>query len=322
MFEESADAGAAGNSQTPSFLRTHGNRSHSSPRRNGLSSKAEGKRRQVSSSPEPEGADAQEEEEEGEGDEEDEEEEEEVRKLVGSSKAKGGLKSRPIARQSIPEEEESENEDFGGSPAGGDDAQQSENENVEEEQEAEADEEEKDEEEEERRAASRKNKGKGRASQSQSASPAKRVPKPKAAARTKVTAANSRKRDRDDSPDEDGGKILLAMSSFRWCATTFSDADFFVVRRSHRHRVEPLEYWRNERVIYKRRQSGLGITDVVRVPKDPAESLVHRKRGGKRGPSQSRVKSEVPEEEGVDDLTEADGVVMDYDTQEEVTRRS
>lgn len=102
------------------------------------------------------------------------------------------------------------------------------------------------------------------------------------------------------------------------------------VRRSARHRLEPLEYWRNERVVYKRRQSGIAIEDVVRIPKEripmPHD---HRKKGGagtanNRGRSASRDKSEapqLPEETGVDDATDPDGLVWSWEGDAEVSRR-
>ena len=39
-------------------------------------------------------------------------------------------------------------------------------------------------------------------------------------------------------------------------------------RRSKRTRVEPVAYWKNEKVIYNRRESGIGgpgVADVIRV---------------------------------------------------------
>ncbi|KAM0754126.1 hypothetical protein T439DRAFT_378211 [Meredithblackwellia eburnea MCA 4105] len=106
------------------------------------------------------------------------------------------------------------------------------------------------------------------------------------------------------------------------------------VRRSGRQKIEPLEYWRNERVIYKRRQSGLGIDAVVRIEKEPVVSLNHRRKGAsggrrqgsratikKRSPS-AGVKSEIPEEEeGVDEMTDEDGIVWSWEGDCEVQRR-
>lgn len=67
----------------------------------------------------------------------------------------------------------------------------------------------------------------------------------------------------------------------------------------------------------------MGINAVVRIPKPPAESLVHKGRHrshtAKRGQS-ARIKSEIPEEEGVDDMTDPDGIVWSWEGNEEVTR--
>jgi hypothetical protein len=99
------------------------------------------------------------------------------------------------------------------------------------------------------------------------------------------------------------------------------------VRRSSRQRLQPLEYWRNERVVYKRRQSGIAIEEVVRIPKAPAEPLAGKKKGGGGGPRSAsakvRVKSEQapPEEEGVDDATDPDGIVWSWEGNAEVSRR-
>lgn len=104
------------------------------------------------------------------------------------------------------------------------------------------------------------------------------------------------------------------------------------VRRSHRTRVEPVEYWRNERVIYKRRASGMGglaMDAVVKIPKGEVASLTGKKKGAtRRGESakpQSRGRSVKPEayedEDGVDDLTDPDGIVWSWEGNAETTRR-
>lgn len=101
------------------------------------------------------------------------------------------------------------------------------------------------------------------------------------------------------------------------------------VRRSNRTRVQPLEYWRNERAVYKRRQSGLMLEEVVRIPeedKKPFASHNKRKGGGGRAGS-AKVKHEEgkygpPEEEGVDDATDPDGIVWSWEGNAEVSRRA
>lgn len=105
------------------------------------------------------------------------------------------------------------------------------------------------------------------------------------------------------------------------------------VRRGTRTRYKPLEWWRCEKVVYGRRDSGTSmvpvIKDIIRLPKDEAETLASKK---KRASSRARSRSravEGPEEqdvivfnpeEGWDDATEAAGVVMDYFSKDEVSR--
>ncbi|GAA5938232.1 hypothetical protein JCM3775_002922 [Rhodotorula graminis] len=105
------------------------------------------------------------------------------------------------------------------------------------------------------------------------------------------------------------------------------------VRRSNREKIPRLDYWRNERIIYKRRSSGIGVNAIVRVPKEDPEPLggAHGKKkggaGGKRGASAragsrgGTVKREVPEEQGVDDMTDPDGLVWSWEGDAEVSRR-
>ncbi|GAA5914850.1 hypothetical protein JCM8208_003028 [Rhodotorula glutinis] len=106
------------------------------------------------------------------------------------------------------------------------------------------------------------------------------------------------------------------------------------VRRSNREKIPRLDYWRNERIIYKRRSSGIGVNAIVRVPKEDPEPLgaAHNKKkgGGKRGASAGAaragsrggtVKREVPEEQGVDDMTDPDGLVWSWEGDAEVSRR-
>lgn len=100
------------------------------------------------------------------------------------------------------------------------------------------------------------------------------------------------------------------------------------VRRGRRHRYKPLEWWRQEKVVYGRRDSDLilvpQIKEIVRVPQEPIRPLGKagkRKRGtGTRGKSKGRDTSVDPEE-GWDENTPTNATVIDYDTQEEVSRR-
>ncbi|KAG1890829.1 Mif2/CENP-C like-domain-containing protein [Suillus subluteus] len=99
------------------------------------------------------------------------------------------------------------------------------------------------------------------------------------------------------------------------------------VRRSRRHRYKPLEYWRQEKVVYGGDTSGLilvpQIKEIIRIPQEPPKPL------GKAGKKRKRTGSEraksMPEpfdpEEGWDDETQESGVVIDYVTEEPVLRR-
>ncbi|GEM09638.1 centromere protein C [Rhodotorula toruloides] len=103
------------------------------------------------------------------------------------------------------------------------------------------------------------------------------------------------------------------------------------VRRTTRERYGRLEYWRNERAIYNRRQSGLAVQAIVRVPKEEPKPLT--KAGAKKGTRARRgtsakphsrgksVKYEPPEEEGCDDMTDPDGVVWSWEGDAETSRR-
>ncbi|EGN95716.1 hypothetical protein SERLA73DRAFT_186900 [Serpula lacrymans var. lacrymans S7.3] len=91
------------------------------------------------------------------------------------------------------------------------------------------------------------------------------------------------------------------------------------VRRGKRHRYQPLEYWRQERVKYGRRDSGVTlvpqIKEIIRVPKEPIVTL------GKVSKKRKRPSNPKNPEEGWDDNTETMGIVKDYVTGEEVERR-
>ncbi|KDQ61227.1 hypothetical protein JAAARDRAFT_32229 [Jaapia argillacea MUCL 33604] len=102
-------------------------------------------------------------------------------------------------------------------------------------------------------------------------------------------------------------------------------------RRSKRHKYPPLEYWRLEKVVYGKRESGPvlvpHIKQIVRYPKEPVEPLgsKHRRPRGKSRTKTATVEPEpepeIEEETEWDANTEAHGVVLDYVTKEEVQRR-
>ncbi|KAG6336925.1 hypothetical protein ID866_2163 [Astraeus odoratus] len=104
------------------------------------------------------------------------------------------------------------------------------------------------------------------------------------------------------------------------------------VRRGRRHRYRPLEWWRQEKVVYGRRESGLTlvphIKEIVRIPKEPPQPLGKvgkRKRGGSARAKSKTRQTETPApinpEEGWDDNTPSEGIVLDFLTQETVKRR-
>jgi centromere protein C len=98
------------------------------------------------------------------------------------------------------------------------------------------------------------------------------------------------------------------------------------LRRGTRMRYAPLEWWRNEKVIYGKRENGIALCPIVkaivRVPKEPPRPLG---KAGKRFHSRSRsVKPALTynPEEGWDDHTPLTGVVVDWQTKDEVERRA
>lgn len=108
------------------------------------------------------------------------------------------------------------------------------------------------------------------------------------------------------------------------------------VRRSSRRRIQPLEYWRNERVVYKKRSADVvAMTAIVRVPKVDPEPLSHarsrkrskskssapRSRGSKRARSVKTESDTEDEEDRVDSMTDPDGLVWSWEGNAETTRR-
>jgi len=108
------------------------------------------------------------------------------------------------------------------------------------------------------------------------------------------------------------------------------------IRRSQRRTYAPLEWWRMEKVVYGRRESGITlvphIKEIRRVPKEDPEPLGtnKRKRGTTRPRSRSKVEGDqdhkppvmvLNPEEGWDNDTDQQAVVLNFPSMEEVTRR-
>lgn len=132
-------------------------------------------------------------------------------------------------------------------------------------------------------------------------------------------------------------------ASERTCANQLSLADRCIfssveltpegVRRGRRHRFKPLEWWRQEKVVYGRGESGLTlvpqIKEIVRIPKEPPKPLgtagKRWRKGSSRAKSRTRdVQTPMPPinpEEGWDDDTTPEGIVFDYVSREFVRRR-
>ncbi|ORY72568.1 Mif2/CENP-C like-domain-containing protein [Leucosporidium creatinivorum] len=236
-------------------------------------------------------------------------------KLAGGGDRKGKGKM-------VEQEEESEEEYFGG---GGEEGEYDLDQEGEQSMDQDREEESASEEEEEEQPAPKKSKstgkGKGKARSSTSASPQKgggnKSSKTAAATAARKAQAEARKK---------GETVVSSKQAKKRMREVEEDEEG--VRRSSRQRLQPLEYWRNERVVYKRRQSGIAIEEVVRIPKPPAESLASKKKNGggggpRSGSTKVRVKSEPapPEEEGVDDATDPDGIVWSWEGNAEVSRR-
>ncbi|EEB87204.1 hypothetical protein MPER_15542, partial [Moniliophthora perniciosa FA553] len=109
------------------------------------------------------------------------------------------------------------------------------------------------------------------------------------------------------------------------------------VRRSLRTSYKPLQYWRNEKVVYGRpsRQSEHilvpHIKEIIRIPEEPVEPLGKRRKrstrsrsralgGGTATPAPSDDPDDFPEK-GWDDDTPERGLVIDWRTKELVEKR-
>lgn len=112
------------------------------------------------------------------------------------------------------------------------------------------------------------------------------------------------------------------------------------LRRSKRRHYPPLEYWRQEKVVWGRRENGRSVVPVIKeiitIPKPVPEPLrgKKRKRAGTHAPrSKSRTAAspnlveevrvvEVDNPElGWDNNTHSNGIILDWYSKTEVERR-
>ncbi|KAI0636564.1 Mif2/CENP-C like-domain-containing protein [Trametes polyzona] len=103
------------------------------------------------------------------------------------------------------------------------------------------------------------------------------------------------------------------------------------VRRSKRMRYSPLEWWRLEKVVYGRRESGTSlvpsIKEIHRIPQVKPEPLGAKKRKGTQRKKSRTVEPEAQQvivydpENGWDDETDPYCQVLNYEDGKEVERR-
>ena len=97
--------------------------------------------------------------------------------------------------------------------------------------------------------------------------------------------------------------------------------------------MAPLEYWRNEKVEYKKGQYGTEVKAVVHIPQDTAMPYAAKKRYARSRsrsvkPKMGKENSVDPRNVGIrhieagwDDQTTALGKVLDFETGQEIERR-
>ncbi|CAG8589822.1 23390_t:CDS:2 [Gigaspora rosea] len=88
------------------------------------------------------------------------------------------------------------------------------------------------------------------------------------------------------------------------------------IRRSKRQRIKPLEFWRNERIplIY--------FIEVIRVPRsDDNESGVGRNTKRRKRNSKNTTLKKGEKNDDIDEVASAEGLAIDWETNEKITRR-
>lgn len=102
------------------------------------------------------------------------------------------------------------------------------------------------------------------------------------------------------------------------------------LRRGKRLRYEPLEWWRCEKVVYGRRDPGKKtyvptIKEIVRIPKDHPKPLAGTQKSKRTASIRKNTEEQLTvfdPEEGWDEKTATNGVVIDWFTGNEVSRRT
>lgn len=94
-------------------------------------------------------------------------------------------------------------------------------------------------------------------------------------------------------------------------------------------RYAPLDWWRCEKVVYGRRESGQQlvptIKEIRRIPKEESEPLGAKHR--RKRTFRSKSKTAEPEglvynpEDGWDDETEPRGIILEYPSGKEIEKR-
>ncbi|EKM55234.1 uncharacterized protein PHACADRAFT_255701 [Phanerochaete carnosa HHB-10118-sp] len=110
-----------------------------------------------------------------------------------------------------------------------------------------------------------------------------------------------------------------------------SNVDEDGLRRGKRMRYKPLDWWRCEKVVYGRRESGQQlvptIKEIRRIPKEETQPLGAKHKRRRKPPSKGKPaeEDELPifwnPEEGWDDETNPIATAIDYVTQQEIEAR-
>ncbi|EPS94770.1 hypothetical protein FOMPIDRAFT_1169346 [Fomitopsis schrenkii] len=103
------------------------------------------------------------------------------------------------------------------------------------------------------------------------------------------------------------------------------------LRRGRRLRYKPLEWWRCEKVVYGRRESGTSyvptIKEIHRIPKEEPQPLGAKHRRKRPPRSQSKAGDDAQgalvynPEEGWDEDTQAEAPIIDWRSKDEVLKR-